>query len=485
MNERASGILMPVSSLPGPYGIGLLFPAGPGLCGLAGPGGPDLLADPAAGPHQLRRQPLSVFFQPLRATPISWTCRPWCRRVCWTQRPAARRTLAAIPGRWITAGSTRAACLCCARRSGAGRRWAARRSRGYRAFLTRNAPWLEDYALFMALKARQGGAAWDSWPQPLRMRQPEAPGRRPGRAGRRDGLPPLCPVPVRGAVGRPLKAYANGKGVRIIGDIPIYVALTRRTPGPIRSCSSWTATAAPPGWRGCRRTAFRATGQLWGNPLYDWQAHRAAGYRWWIDRMAASYQRYDVVRIDHFRGFDEYYRVPAGAPDASSGAWQKGPGKELFDALQAALGRRPVIAEDLGYLTDSVRQLVADCGFPGMKVLEFAFDSRDSSSARDYLPHNYPRKLRGLHRHPRQRDGGGLVPQHPARRAGGGLPVPPPGRRRRRAPPLGLCLHRDGLGGPVVHTSPCRTIWAWTTAPGSTTPPPWAKTGAGGWTAQP
>ena len=187
-----------------------------------------------------------------------------------------------------------------------------------------------------------------------------------------------------------LKAYANARGIRIVGDIPIYVAFDSADTWASPELFQLDGERRPTGVAGVPPDGFSATGQLWGNPLYDWDAHRASGYRWWIARLAASYERYDVVRIDHFRGFDEYYWVPAGVPDASEGRWKKGPGKELFDALRDALGQRPVIAEDLGYLTDTVRRLVADCGFPGMKVLEFAFDSRDSSSARDYLPHNYP-----------------------------------------------------------------------------------------------
>ena len=148
----------------------------------------------------------------------------------------------------------------------------------------------------------------------------------------------------------------------------------------------------------CRPTAvagvppdgFSATGQLWGNPLYRWEYHKETDYRWWIARLRAVFHLYDVVRIDHFRGFDEYYAIPYGETTAINGQWQQGPGIDFFRAVERHLGKRDVIAEDLGYVTDSVRQLVQDTGFPGMKVLQFAFDSRDTGSARDYLPHNYP-----------------------------------------------------------------------------------------------
>ncbi|MBR7177952.1 MAG: 4-alpha-glucanotransferase, partial [Oscillospiraceae bacterium] len=129
--------------------------------------------------------------------------------------------------------------------------------------------------------------------------------------------------------------------------------------------------------------------QLWGNPLYRWDYHRETGYDWWLTRLWYVYQLYDVTRIDHFRGFDEYYSIPYGHKTAEFGHWEKGPGIELFRRAEEVLGWHEVIAEDLGFVTDSVRQLVRDSGFPGMKVLQFAFDSRDTGSARDYLPHNY------------------------------------------------------------------------------------------------
>ena len=140
---------------------------------------------------------------------------------------------------------------------------------------------------------------------------------------------------------------------------------------------------------GCPPDSFSATGQLWGNPLYRWDYHKETDYEWWMRRIAYCYDLYDVVRIDHFRGFDEYYSIPYGDDSAVNGHWEKGPGIELFQCMEQHLGHHDVIAEDLGYVTDSVRELVSSSGFPGMKVLEFAFDSRDTGSASDYLPHNY------------------------------------------------------------------------------------------------
>ena len=188
-----------------------------------------------------------------------------------------------------------------------------------------------------------------------------------------------------------LKAYAKEKGIQIIGDIPIYVAMD--------SADTWAnpwlfkldEKNCPTQVAGCPPDGFSATGQLWGNPLYNWEVHRNSGYEWWIKRIANCFRLYDVVRIDHFRGFDEYYAIPYGDATAENGWWEKGPGIDLFRAISASLGDREIIAEDLGYMTDSVKRLVEESGYPNMKVIEFAFDERDTGNASDYLPHNYPR----------------------------------------------------------------------------------------------
>ena len=145
----------------------------------------------------------------------------------------------------------------------------------------------------------------------------------------------------------------------------------------------------PTGVAGCPPDGFSADGQRWGNPLFDWEAMKADGYRWWLRRISFQFRFYDVLRIDHFRGFEAYYAIPAGAENAKKGFWKPGPGLDFFRALETAIGKRPIIAEDLGFLTPAVHQLLADTGFPGMKVLQFAFDSRDGGG-RAYQPHNYP-----------------------------------------------------------------------------------------------
>ena len=185
---------------------------------------------------------------------------------------------------------------------------------------------------------------------------------------------------------RTLKEYANQKGIKIIGDIPIYVAFDSADCWASPELFQFTEENLPKAVAGCPPDAFAATGQLWGNPLYDWEYHKKTGYQWWKKRVAYSFRLYDVVRIDHFRGFDEYYSIPYSDETAQNGHWEKGPGIDLFEALTKELGRLNIIAEDLGYLTDSVIRLVKDTGYPGMKIMQFAFDSREESN---YLPHTY------------------------------------------------------------------------------------------------
>ena len=185
-----------------------------------------------------------------------------------------------------------------------------------------------------------------------------------------------------------LKAYANEKGISIIGDIPIYVCIDSSDTWANPELFQLDKECLPTAVAGCPPDSFCETGQLWGNPLYDWEYHQFTDYEWWIKRIKYSFNLYDIVRIDHFRGFDEYYSIPYGDKTAVNGTWEKGPGIELFKYLRQELGEVDIIAEDLGFLTESVKQLLKDTGYPGMKILQFGFDSREDS---DYLPHNYDR----------------------------------------------------------------------------------------------
>ena len=247
--------------------------------------------------------------------------------------------------------------------------------------------WLADYALFMALKNDNGGRSWNTWEEGVRLRKPAAI--KAAKEKYKEEIDFYCFLQFMfSQQWDRLKAYANGKGIEIIGDIPIYVAFDSSDTWASPELFHLDENNEPIEVAGCPPDAFSATGQLWGNPLYKWDYHEKTGYKWWLKRIAHCYKLYDVVRIDHFRGFDEFYAIPYGNPTAEKGKWKKGPGYKLFDAMKKELGEKKVIAEDLGFLTDSVIKLVKKTGYPGMKILQFAFDSREES---DYLPHNYTR----------------------------------------------------------------------------------------------
>ena len=258
----------------------------------------------------------------------------------------------------------------------------------YRNFVAENSWWLSDYALFMAVKDRFDGAAWTRWAEDIRLRW--------GNAMDYYRRELYFDIEFQQYLQyqfyrqwNQLKTYANERGIQLIGDIPIYVSMDSADAWAHPELFQLDGDNVPLAVAGCPPDGFSADGQLWGNPLYRWNYHRETGYQWWISRLAHCFRLYDVVRIDHFRGFDEYYSIPYGENSAVNGHWEKGPGIDLFRKVEQALGWKQVIAEDLGYVTDSVRRLVQESGFPGMKVLEFAFDSRDSGCANDYLPHNY------------------------------------------------------------------------------------------------
>lgn len=255
----------------------------------------------------------------------------------------------------------------------------------YKSFLAEESRWLPDYALYTAVKNHFGGISWDQWDEDIRLRKPEAMARYSEMLHEEIEF---CQYQqfLFSNQWFALKEYANDNGIQIIGDIPIYVAFD--------SADTWAGPQMfqldeenrPIRVAGCPPDGFSATGQLWGNPLYDWEYHKNTGYAWWLQRISYCFRLYDVVRIDHFRGFDEYYAIPYGDKTAENGKWMPGPGMDLFRVIREQLGDLPIIAEDLGFLTDSVKKLLKDSGFPGMKILQFAFDSREDS---DYLPHHY------------------------------------------------------------------------------------------------
>lgn len=259
--------------------------------------------------------------------------------------------------------------------------------REYQKFCKEEAYWLEDYALYMAIKNEHDGTSWEQWEEGAALRKPEVLDAYKKNLAQEVAFYQYLQYVFAKQWNR-LKTYANEKGIRIIGDIPIYVAFDSADTWANPKQFQLDEKNLPVAVAGCPPDSFSETGQLWGNPLYDWEYHEKTGYEWWIKRIAHCFRLYDVVRIDHFRGFDEYYSIPYGDKTAENGTWMQGPGMKLFDAIKETLGEQDIIAEDLGFLTDTVKQLLEDSGYPGMKVLQFAFDSREES---DYLPHNYDR----------------------------------------------------------------------------------------------
>lgn len=255
----------------------------------------------------------------------------------------------------------------------------------FEEFSAENAFWLDDYSLFMSLKNSFGGKPWYQWPLGLKTRNEQAV----------DGAKSLLSDETEYHKKvqflfynqwKKLKDYANKNGIKIIGDLPIYVAHdsadTWGNPKQFQLDDDFNPVRVA----GVPPDGFSSEGQLWGNPVFDWEHMRKDGYRWWIRRLEHSMSLFDRIRIDHFRGFASYYAVPYGMENAVNGLWLKGPGIEFFKAVKASLGDIDIIAEDLGFVDDAVINLLNETGFPGMKVLQFAFDSRENS---DYLPHNY------------------------------------------------------------------------------------------------
>ena len=256
---------------------------------------------------------------------------------------------------------------------------------GYIKFLEQEKNWLEDYALFMAIKKVNNDYAWEKWSEKFRKKDPET--LKCFIKNNREKIEFWKFLQYKFYTQwRNLKNYANKNGIKIIGDIPIYVAYDSvevwKNPEYFQLDEQLNMISVA----GCPPDAFSAIGQLWGNPLYNWEYMEKTKYNWWIDRLKSATTLYDIVRIDHFRGFESYYSIPANETTALNGKWQKGPGIKLFNRIKEELGELNLIAEDLGYLTEDVIQLLKETGYPGMKLMQFAFDSREGG---DYLPHNY------------------------------------------------------------------------------------------------
>ena len=260
----------------------------------------------------------------------------------------------------------------------------------FAAFRERHSDWLDEFALFMALKEAHNNAPWTQWDRDLAMRDPDAIAR--ARNQLHDEIE--CHKFIQFEFERQwcdLKAHCGRNDIRVMGDVPIYVALDSADVWANRDLFELDEAGQPKVVSGVPPDYFSATGQLWGNPIYRWEAHAKNGYAWWIGRLRRSLEMLDMIRLDHFRGFEAYYEIPGGEATAVNGAWVKGPGVGLFEALEAALGSLPIVAENLGVITPEVETLRARFGFPGMAIMQFAFGH--DPQAPDFKPHNYPHHL--------------------------------------------------------------------------------------------
>lgn len=383
MGSRCAGVLLPVFSLPGSYGIGTLGQAARDFIDRLAEAGqriwqilplcpPGYGASPYSSHSTNAGNPWFIDVDSLVAR--KWLAPHELAALDWGDQPER------VNYAKVEVAISKALHLACSR---AAKWWD---SPAFIAFHEAN-PWVADYALFMALKTHFGGVSWLEWPEALRHRDPEAL-----EDARRELAAEiefhLFSQWVFDTQWEALHRYARARGVQILGDIPIYVSLD--------SVDTWVnpglfqlgADRTPQNVAGVPPDGFSATGQIWGNPLYDWPAHRREGYTWWKQRLQVQLRRVDLLRIDHFRGLESYFAVPAGAQSAGEGHWEPGPGLDFFHAMEAELGSLPLVLEDLGYLTPAVRQLREATGKPGIQLIQFAFDSREPA---DYWPYEMPR----------------------------------------------------------------------------------------------
>ena len=387
---RESGILMPVSSLPGPYGIGCFGKAALEFVDFLAEAGQTIwqilpLSPTGYGdsPYQscsaFAGNPYFIDLDALKAEGLLTAAQLKAEE--WGENPLEVDYGTLYTSRYkVLRTAYQAWREQCAGQHGC----ASYYPDDYYAFTLANEAWLEDYALYMALKTEHQMKSWTDWPREYRTRDAGALARFRAAHEEEIGFWKFLQYKF-GTQWKAVKDYANAKGVKILGDIPIYVSadsVDAWVGGPLFELDGEGRFARV---AGCPPDYFSADGQLWGNPLYNWPYHKQTGYAWWVQRVRHALGIYDLLRIDHFRGFDTYWAIPAGSSTARNGKWEIGPRMDLFNALEAALGKLPIIAEDLGDLVPSVRELLADSTFPGMKVLQFAFGGGDN----EYLPHNH------------------------------------------------------------------------------------------------
>ena len=387
--KRASGILLHPTSLPGGFGIGDIGPEAVRFADFLQETGQRLWQILPLGPTSYGDSPYQ--------SPSTFAGNPLWISPDWLKEDGLLEEgdLAAYPkfgDERVDFGAVMAAKgellkKACARFAEKAKAGSALR-KSWEAFCEEHADWLEDYALFAALKDAHGGAPWTTWERELAKREPSALSA--AREAHAEAVRNVKIVQVLFDLQwRRLRGACAERGIKLIGDIPIFVAHdsadTWGNPGLFFLKDDGTPSVVagvPPDY-------FSRTGQLWGNPLYDWAAHEANGYDWWVARLKRVLSLVDIVRIDHFRGFEAYWEVPGGETTAINGHWVKGPAEKLFDVLKARMGELPIIAEDLGLITPEVVALREHCGFPGMRILQFAFGNDDRAA--EFRPESSPR----------------------------------------------------------------------------------------------
>ena len=380
-DKRSSGILLHISSLPSPYGIGNMGKAAREFIDFLKKAGQSYWQILPIGPCGYGDSPYQsfsafagnpYFIDPDRFIDEGLLTRDEVDAITWGSSPARTDYSALYVER-----------LPLLRKAYV--RFRAEHADELAAFAEREKDWLPDYALFMAVKKALGDGPWSDWPEDIRLRRADAVERY--RSELADEIEFHVFLQYKfDEQWKGLQNYAHGNGIKIIGDIPIYV--------PLDSADVWRSpenfqlkrTRRPQVVAGCPPDAFTRDGQYWGNPIYDWSKMEQDGFSWWLRRIGAAAKRFDVVRFDHFRGLESYWSIPAENKTARKGHWEKGPGAAFIDTVRSAFPKMDFIAEDLGFLTPAVLELVRYSGWPGMKVLEFAFDPREPS---EYLPHTY------------------------------------------------------------------------------------------------
>lgn len=381
--RRSCGVLLPISALPSPYGIGTLGKAAYDFVDFLTEAGQSWWQLLPVGPTSYGDSPYQSF-STYAGNPYFVDLDLLVRDGLLKKEEIEARDWGRDPSRVDYAAIYRSRFQLL--QIAADRGWE-RDADKVKAFSEKNAGWLPDYALFMALKRHFDMRAWTQWEdEDIRLRRPAAVERYQRELSEDIRLFTYIQY-LFFRQWEALRTYAHKKGIGMIGDLPIYVAMDSADVWAEPDSFQLDERNIPKEVAGVPPDYFSEDGQLWGNPLYDWAHHRATGYAWWVRRVRHALALYDEIRIDHFRAFDTYYAIPAGAATARDGVWEQGPGMELFEALRRELGQVPIVAEDLGLLFDSVRRLLKASGLPGMKVLQFAFDPDCDS---EYLPHNHP-----------------------------------------------------------------------------------------------